>query len=62
MTTRICDGCGVEHADSSELGQYEHDRLYTLGGDEIDQDAKEVVRRSAESHIRWACGEFDHLT
>jgi hypothetical protein len=30
--------------------------------DEIDQDAKELVRRSAKSHIRWACGEFDHLT
>ena len=44
------------------LEPYEYDRLYTLGGDEIDQNAKEVVRRSAQSHIRWACGEFDHLT
>ena len=35
---------------------------YTLwGGDEIDH-AKDVVRRSAETHIRWASGEFDHLT
>ncbi|WP_028927030.1 hypothetical protein [Pseudonocardia acaciae] len=44
------------------LEPYEYDRLYTLGGDEIDSDAKRVVRRSAESHIRWASGEFDHLT
>lgn len=44
------------------LEPYDYDRLYTLGGDEIDRDAKRVVRRSAESHIRWASGEFDHLT
>jgi hypothetical protein len=27
-------------------------RLYTLGGDEIDREANDVVRRSAETHIR----------
>lgn len=44
------------------LDAYDYDRLYTLGGDTIDQDAKQVVHRSADSHIRWASGEFDHLT
>ena len=46
----------------ARLDTYDYDRLYTLGGDTIDQDAKQVVHRSAESHIRWASGEFDHLT
>ena len=44
------------------LERFDYDRLYTLGGDEIDHDAKDVVRRSAETHIGWASGEFDHLT
>lgn len=44
------------------LDEYEYDRLYTLGGDEIDNAAKDVVHRSAETHIRWVSGEFDHLT
>ncbi|MFE0023160.1 hydrolase [Amycolatopsis sp. NPDC059021] len=44
------------------LDAWEYDRLYTLGGDGIDRDAKQVVHRAAESHIRWASGEFDHLT
>lgn len=44
------------------LNAYEYDRLYTLSGDTIDKDAKQVVHRCATSHIRWANGEFDHLT
>ena len=44
------------------LERFDYDRLYTLGGDEIDRDAKDVVRRSAETHIHWASGDFDHLT
>ncbi|MFD4402563.1 hydrolase [Nocardia sp. NPDC058499] len=44
------------------LDAYEYDRIYTLGGDTIEQDARQVVHRSANSHIRWASGEFDHLT
>lgn len=44
------------------LDSYDYDRLYTLGGDTIDADAKQIVQRSAESHVRWASGEFDHLT
>ncbi|MGV0743246.1 hydrolase [Mycolicibacterium sp. XJ870] len=44
------------------LDAYDYDRLYTLGGDEIDSAAKDVVHKSAETHIRWVSGEFDHLT
>jgi len=44
------------------LDAYEYDRLYTLGGDEIDHDAKDIVHRSADAHIRHVSGEFDHLT
>jgi hypothetical protein len=44
------------------LDAYGYDRLYTLGDTIIDHDAKQVVQRSAESHIRWANGEFDHLS
>lgn len=46
----------------ARLDAYDYDRLYTLGGDEIDSAAKDVVHRSAETHIRWVSGEFDHLT
>ncbi len=44
------------------LDGWSYDRLYTLGGDTIDADAKAVVHRSADAHIRWVSGEFDHLT
>lgn len=46
----------------TRLDAYDYDRLYTLGGDEIDSAAKDVVHRAAEAHIRWVGGEFDHLT
>lgn len=44
------------------LDAFPYDRLDTLGGDTIDADAQAVVHRSAETHIRWVSGEFDHLT
>ena len=44
------------------LESVEFDRLYTLGGDTIDHDAHDLVRRAARRHIRWISGEFDHLT
>ncbi|WP_020502483.1 hypothetical protein [Sciscionella marina] len=44
------------------LDAYDYDRLFVLNGYTVDSDAKRVVHRSAESHIRWASGEFDHLT
>ncbi|MEV2226796.1 hypothetical protein AB0E01_44225 [Nocardia vinacea] len=44
------------------LEPYDCDRLYTLGGDTIDHDAKGIARAAANRHIRWVIGEFDHLT
>jgi glyoxylase-like metal-dependent hydrolase (beta-lactamase superfamily II) len=38
------------------------DRLYGNFANVIASDAREVVRRSAERHIAWANGDFDHLT
>ena len=40
----------------------EFDRLYGNFANVIATDAKEVVRRSADRHIGWANGDFDHLT
>jgi hypothetical protein len=76
MATWICDGCGSllrnypRHVPMSAvvwrivdaLEPYSHDRLYTLGGDTVDRDAKQVVHAAANRHIRWVSGEFDHLT
>jgi hypothetical protein len=45
-----------------DLESVEFDRLLTLGGDTIDHDAHDLVRRAARRHIRWVSGEFDHLT
>lgn len=44
------------------LDAYDYDRLYTLAGETIDHDAKQIVHRCANDHIRWTNGEFDHLT
>ncbi len=38
------------------------DRLYGNFATVIDANAREVVRRSADRHIRWVRGDFDHLT
>ncbi|MGV9923245.1 hydrolase [Nocardia rhamnosiphila] len=46
----------------ARLAPYSYDRLYTLGGDTIDHDAKQIVGLAADRHIRWVSGEFDHLT
>jgi hypothetical protein len=38
------------------------DRLYGNFGWVIPADAQAVVRRSADRHIQWSRGDFDHLT
>jgi glyoxylase-like metal-dependent hydrolase (beta-lactamase superfamily II) len=53
---------GVVQRLVDRLEEIEFDRLYTLGGDTIDDDAHGVVRRAARRHVRWVSGEFDHLT
>jgi hypothetical protein len=47
----------VRHVD-----RFTFDRLYGNVVDFIGSDAKRAVRDSADRHIRWISGEFDHLT
>lgn len=47
----------VQHVDS-----FEFDRLYSNFETVIESGAKAVVRRSADRHIGWIRGDFDHLT
>lgn len=42
--------------------QYAFDRLYGNFTNVIDADARAVVRRSADRHVAWVRGDFDHLT
>ena len=44
------------------LEEFEFDRLYGNFAIRIDADARAVVRRSADRHIAWVRGDFDHLT
>jgi hypothetical protein len=45
-----------------EVEDLEFDRLYSNFGNRIPADARAVVRRSADRHIAWVRGDFDHLT
>ena len=47
---------------ADHVDRLEFDRLYGNFANVIAADAKEVVRRSADRHIGWANGDFDHLT
>lgn len=42
--------------------EFDFDRLYDNFGKTIDSDARATIRRSAERHIGWVRGDFDHLT
>jgi hypothetical protein len=42
--------------------EFDFDRLYGNFALRIDADARAVVRRSADRHIGWVRGDFDHLT
>ena len=44
------------------LEEFEFDRLYGNFAIRVDADARAVVRRSADRHIGWVRGDFDHLT
>jgi len=44
------------------LEEFEFDRLYGNFAIRVDADARVVVRRSADRHIGWVRGDFDHLT
>lgn len=51
----------VERIDR-QVGQLTFNRLYSNFENVIEDDARSVVHRSAERHIRWVRGDFDHLT
>jgi glyoxylase-like metal-dependent hydrolase (beta-lactamase superfamily II) len=44
------------------LAEFTFDRLYGNFATRVDADAQRVVRRSAERHVGWVRGDFDHLT
>ncbi len=47
---------------ADHLDRLEFDRLYGNFANVIESDARAVVRRSADRHIGWVSGAFDHLT
>ena len=44
------------------IERFTFDRLYSNFDTAISTDARSVVRRSADRHIGWVRGDFDHLT
>lgn len=59
---RIPLSAAVVERVATHVAQYAFDRLYGNFDNVIDTDASAVVRRSADRHIGWARGDFDHLT
>ncbi|MBL8926793.1 MAG: hydrolase, partial [Pseudonocardia sp.] len=53
---------GVTERVARALEGFAFDRLYGNFEIRIDADARAVVRRSADRHIAWVRGDFDHLT
>lgn len=47
---------------ADHVQRFDFDRLYGNFDNVIDHDAHAVVRRSADRHIGWVDGDFDHLT
>jgi hypothetical protein len=47
---------------AAHVGRFEFDRLYGNFDNVIPSNAREIVRRSADRHIGWVRGDFDHLT
>lgn len=59
---RIPLSAAVVERIAKHVEQYAFDRLYGNFDNIIDADALAVVRRSADRHIGWVRGDFDHLT
>jgi hypothetical protein len=59
---RIPLSAAVVERVTRHVEQYPFDRLYGNFEMRIDSDAAAVVRRSADRHIGWVRGDFDHLT
>ena len=47
---------------ATHVGRFAFDRLYGNFDNVIPADAGGIVRRSADRHIAWVRGDFDHLT
>ncbi|HEX5857916.1 MAG TPA: hydrolase [Microbacterium sp.] len=47
---------------AQHVSRFDFDRLYGNFDNVIPTDAREIVRRSADRHIGWVRGDFDHLT
>jgi glyoxylase-like metal-dependent hydrolase (beta-lactamase superfamily II) len=44
------------------LSALRFDRIYGLFTNSVETDGQAAVRRSADRHIAWVCGDYDHLT
>ena len=53
---------GVVERIATQLGAMRFDRIIGNFGNTIDGDGPAVLRRSADRHIGWVRGDFDHLT
>lgn len=53
---------GVVERIASQLGGMAFDRIIGNFGNTIDSDGHAVLRRSADRHIAWVRGDYDHLT
>ena len=47
---------------AAHVERFAFDRLYGNFDNTIPHDARRIVRRSADRHIGWVRGDFDHLT
>lgn len=59
---RLPLSAGVVNRIVGHVDRFDYDRLYGNFADVIHSDGKRVVRRSADRHIGWMSGDFDHLT
>ena len=59
---RIPLSAAVVERVTQHLERFEFDRLYGNFETRIDGNARELLRRSADRHIGWVRGDFDHLT
>lgn len=59
---RIPLSAAVVERITAHVERFDFDRLYGNFDNVVDGDARQVVRRSADRHIGWVRGDFDHLT
>lgn len=59
---RIPLSAAVVERITTSLCRFDFDRLYGNFADYLDSDAPAIIRSSADRHIGWVRGDFDHLT